>query len=214
MYSRFRLKWRFIVAGLSVVLVSAGCGMMAPRAEKYPQAQAGTTWTQTSRNTGSYGSVDLKNSGRFLPNRIWQGREVHAFEFMGITTLMTQGNANFIIQLKGDAPVLSWEPPVGWQWPLEIGKTWTRKTKFTLHAAKRTIEYEYTNTVEAYEEITVPAGTFKTFRVKTTNNTGDENVQWFSPELGIHVKQSLRRTSAHREGPGTREIEVVSYKRP
>ena len=211
MISNFNLKLQMAVAGVAVALVSAGCGMMAPRADKYPQPQAGTTWTSMLRDTGSYGSGSSQPTGKFLPNRNWQGREVHAFEFAGLTTLMTQGNANFIVQLRGDAPVITWDPPVGWQWPLEVGKTWTRNTTMTLHAAKQTTPIEYTNTVEAYEEVTVPAGTFKTFRVRTVNSVGDENVQWFSQEAGIHIKQSLRRTVKHPAGAGTRDVEVVSY---
>jgi hypothetical protein len=207
----FGLKLQLASAFIAVALVAAGCGLMAPRADKYPQPRTGTTWTNMNRDTGSYGSGTSQISGRFVANRTWQGSEVHAFEFGGITTLMTQGNANFIVQLKGDAPVVTWDPPAGWVWPLEVGKTWTRKSRVTLHAAKRTIETEYTGTVEAHEEITVPAGTFKTFRIKTVNSSGDENVFWFSPEAGIHMKQSLRRTAKHPQGPGTREIEVVSY---
>lgn len=197
-------------SGLVAALMSGGCALMAPTVERYPQPQAGTTWSQSIRDTGSYGSGSSQGAGRFMPDRTWQGREVHAFEFSGITTLMTKGSANFIAQLKGDTPVVSWEPPIGWVWPLEVGKTWTRTTTFTNHATKQSMKVEYTNTVEAYEDVTVPAGTFRTYRVKTVNSSGDENLQWWSPEAGIHVKQSLRRTAKHPAGPGTRDIEVVS----
>jgi hypothetical protein len=39
----------------------------------------------------------------------------------------------------------------------------------------------------------------------------NENVVWFSPELGIFVKQNLRRTAKHPAGPGTRDSELVSH---
>ena len=64
--------------------------------------------------------------------------------------------------------------------------------------------------VEAYEDVTVPAGTFKAFKVRTTDTMGNDNVVWFSPELGIFVKQNNRRTAQHAQGPGTRDIELVS----
>jgi hypothetical protein len=59
----------------------------------------------------------------------------------------------------------------------------------------------------------VPAGTFKSFKVSTVTSLGEESLVWFSPELGIFVKQSLKRTGMHRQGAGTREIELLSYKR-
>jgi predicted transcriptional regulator YdeE len=75
------------------------------------------------------------------------------------------------------------------------------------------VGYEYTQTVEAYEEVTVPAGTYMTFKVKTSNTLGDENVQWWNPDLGLFVKSKLTRTSKSAQGPGTRETELVSYNR-
>lgn len=213
MNGRSRLQWRLVVALAAVTLLGTGCGLMSPKAERYPTPQAGATWTTMVRNSGSYGSGSTQMTGRFLPDRMWQGKEVHAFEFGGLTTLFTQGDANFIVQFRGDTPTLTWNPPAGWQWPLEVGKTWTRKSTLTVHAAKRSFDYEYTQTVEAHEEVTVPAGTYKTFRVKTTSTLGDDNVQWWSPDLGIFVKTKLTRTAKSAQGPGTRETELVSFTR-
>lgn len=42
---------------------------------------------------------------------------------------------------------------------------------------------------------------------------GDENLVWFSPEHGIFIKQSLKRTAKHARGAGTRETQLLSYKR-
>ena len=204
---------QLIAACAGLALLSAGCGLMAPKAEQYPPPQAGTTWTTMVRDSGSYGSGSSQLTGRFLPDRMREGKAVHAFEFGGLTTLMTQGNANFIVQLRGETPTLTWNPPVGWMWPLEVGKTWTRKSTLTIHAAKRSVDYEYTQTVEAHEELTVPAGTYKTFRVRSSDTLGNENVQWWSPDLGLFVKTKLTRTAKSAQGPGTRETELVAYNR-
>ena len=83
----------------------------------------------------------------------------------------------------------------------------------TNHAAKRTNPYQLTQKVEAIEEVTVPAGTFKTYKISTVNSLGDDNLVWFSPELGIFVKQSNKRTAKHAQGPGTQSSELMSYKR-
>ena len=80
----------------------------------------------------------------------------------------------------------------------------------TIHATNQTIPYQITQKVEAYEDITVPAGTFKAFKVSTSSTLGEENVNWFSPELGIFVKSINTRTAKSAAGPGTRETEIVS----
>ena len=64
--------------------------------------------------------------------------------------------------------------------------------------------------VEAYEDVVTPAGTFKAFRVATTDNQGNANTQWLSPELGIFVKQQLRRTAQHTAGPGMQDTVITS----
>ena len=118
----------------------------------------------------------------------------------------------FVVQLKGETPVVSWDP-LGLAMADRGRQVVDLKTKQTNHAAKSTVDLEYTQTIEAFEEITVPAGTYRTFRVKTVNSMGDENVQWWSPDTGIFMKQNLRRTAKHPAGAGTRELEITSFKR-
>jgi len=211
--SGFGLKFQWPAAFTAVALVAAGCGLMAPKAEQYVAPADGTTWVQMRRDTGSYGSGSSQVQFTFLGRRVWQGREMFAFESEGVTTVMLPGIASFAAMLKGGNPMISWDPPVGWEWPLEVGKSWTKKTVLTIHAAKRSTPYEYTQTVEAHEEVTVPAGTLKAFRIKTVDTLGNENLQWFSPELSVFAKQSLRRTAKHAQGAGTREVELVSHNR-
>ena len=196
----------------AVLAMTMAAGCATPRLDNYPPTKVGAAWVATANDTGSFGSGTSQIPGKFLPNRTWQGREVHAFESAGFTTLMSTGNTKFLVQLKGDTPVMSWDPGIGWQWPIEVGKSWTAKTKQTNHAAKTAIDLEYTQTIEAFEEITVPAGTYNTFRIRTVNSLGDENVQWWSPDTGIFMKQSLRRSAKHPAGAGTRELEVTSFK--
>jgi len=215
MNSGFSLKLQLAVAGVAVAVLSAGCGLMEPRTERYVAPAVGTTYTNLRRDTGSYGSATVQLPGKYLGEQMWRGQKVHAFESPEGTFLATAGDRfAFITQVKGDTPILTWEPPVGYQLPLEVGKKWTRKFSLTIHAAKRTIAVEDAQTLEAYEDVTVPAGTFKAWRVRTTDNLGNENLQWYAPDLGVFIKQSLRRTAKNAAGPGTREIELISYKRP
>jgi len=214
MSSGFNLKWRLLAAGLAVALVSAGCGLMAPRTERYVAPAVGTTFTNMRRDTGSYGSSTVQMPGKYLGEQMWRGQKVHAFETPELTTLATTGDRfAFITQVKGGAPIVTWNPPVAWELPLEVGKKWTRKYSFTIHAANRTLAVEDAQVVEAYEDVSVPAGTFKAWRVRSTDNLGNENTQWYAPDLGVFIKQNLRRTAKNAAGAGTREIELISYTR-
>ena len=109
-----------------------------------------------------------------------------------------------------DKPILTYDPPIGFDFPLEVGKTWTKSYQVTVHATKQTIPVDGTWKVESYEDVTLPAGTFKVFKVSYSDTVGNENVQWFNPALGVFVKQSLKRTAKSPSGPGTRESELIS----
>lgn len=198
-------------AGLAAAVVVSGCAMMAPHAERYVPPALGSTWETMRHDTGSYGSGSVKLTGR-RGERKYQGEQALTFEFPDNVIVANQ-TGNWIGIFNGDKPVITWDPPLTWDWPLEVGKSWTRAQRMTIHAAKATVPYTVTQKVEAYEGVTVPAGTFKTFKVSTVTSLGDENLVWFSPEHGIFVKQSLKRTAKHRQGAGTREIELLSYKR-
>lgn len=205
----FNLKLKMASAGLAVALVSGGCAMMAPKAERYVAPPLGSTWVQARRDSGSFGSSNVQVPGR-RGERMWQGQKVIAFESPESAILAASDSGNWLGVVSGDKPLVTWEPGLNWDWPLEVGKTWTHHHRMTIHATKQTLPYQLLTKVEAYEDVTVPAGTFKAFKISSSNNLGDENVVWFSPELGIYVKQINTRTAKNAAGPGRREIELVS----
>lgn len=204
----FNLKLKMASAGLAVALVSGGCAMMAPKAERYVAPPLGSTWVQARRDSGSFGSSNVQVSWR-RGERMWQSQQVIAFENPGFAILAVS-TGNWLGVVRGDKPLITWEPSLSWDWPLEVGKTWTKNYNMTIHAAKRTVPFRTMQKVEAYEDVTVPAGTFKAFKISTSNTLGEENVNWFSPELGIHVKSINTRTAKNAAGPGRRETELVS----
>ena len=95
-----------------------------------------------------------------------------------------------------------------------VGKAWTKNYRLTVHAKNQTITFDTTWKVEAYEDVTVPAGTFKVFKITYSDTLGQENIYWFNAELGIWPKAILTRTAKHASGPGRRESELVSYTIP
>ncbi len=209
---RTGLQLQAAAAVTAAALAVAGCAMMAPRTETYVAPTVGTTYSNYRRDTGSYGASTVHLPGKYLGEQVWRGQRYRAFETPELTLLGSAGgNLDFVAQVRGDTPILTWEPPITWQYPLEVGKTFTRKYSMTIHAAKRTLAVEDKVTIEAYEDTTVPAGTFKAWRVRTVDNFGNDNLAWYAPALGLFIKQNLRRTASNPAGPGTREIELTSY---
>jgi hypothetical protein len=184
---------------------------MEPNAERYVAPPLGSTWTVAQRNTGSLGSGDVQLKIT-RGEQTWQGNQVVTFASSQGTTLTNPDNGRWIAFLGRDGkPVMSFDPPTGFNWPLSVGKTWTNNIRMTMHAANRTIPYAATCTIESYGDVTVQAGTFKAFKVACTTTLPTDETYWFSPEMGLMVKSSVKLGADYPVvGAGTREGELVS----
>jgi hypothetical protein len=211
MLSGFQLIRSWFFAAATAALATAGCGLLEPKATP-DFAPVGSSWTINYRATGSFGQANDQRTSVVRPNQTWEGRSVRALEGKDFTTLSDLATGGWIAQVRGTTPLLSWNPPLAWDWPLTVGKTFTRKQNVLVHATKQTIAFESTWVVEAYEDVTVPAGTFKAFRVKYTDNIGNEAINWWSPQVQGNAKTSSTRTAKHRAGPGTIDAELVSFR--
>ena len=189
-------------------LVVAACAS-SPVVEKYVPMAAGSSWVTQQRHSGSYIPGPAESPGRVVQVN-WNGQPHLGFQGAG-GTVVALPTGDWVAMVDGQGkPVITWDPPIGYNWPLEVGKGWTRSYKMTNHAANRVDNVEARTVVEAYEEVTVPAGTFKAFRVHTTDNLGNDNLTWWNPDTGIFVKQMLKRTERSPLGAGTRETEIKS----
>ena len=194
-----------VLAGATVALALTSTHGASPRADYKPPA-AGSTWVQQTRNSGSYGDGVSESQVR-MRRTVWKGQDALAFESAQGT--LVERDAQWLATLAPDGkPAMTWDPPIGWDWPLEVGKSWKRKYSVTIHAQGVTVSGEYTGTVDAFEDVTVPAGTFKAFRVSTSDTLGINDTTWWSPELGIVLKRVLVRTEKNAVGPGRRETVV------
>jgi hypothetical protein len=198
---------------LLLAALLSGCAAMSP-GDRYVPPPVGTTYTSEFRDTGSYGSSRSDVSGQVVAYD-WNGATVTGFQAPQSTLIVLPSGAFVGLVGRDGKMMTSWDPPAVWEFPLEVGKGWTKQYKLKLHAQNSELSFETRQVVEAYEEVKVPAGTFKSFRVRTSDTLGNENVQWFAPELGMFVKTVLRRTDKAAQGAGTRETELkaVSSKR-
>jgi hypothetical protein len=203
------VKLYLVIAALALALLSGGCAM-TPKAERYVAPPLGTTYTTSQSNTGSYGSGNTQSTMK-VTERMWEGKRVTALVSpTGVLVLNADGAWSALLG-PDDKPIVSWDPPVGPDYPLEIGKAWTKSYRVTVHATKQAIPFDMTGKVEAYEDVTLPAGTFKAFKISFSDTLGGEQTMWFIPELGLTGKRIERRTAKSQSGIGTRESDLISY---
>ena len=207
MKRELRIRLNFVAGSAFVGLLVGGCAMMQPKVEGYVAPPVGSSWTQSNRNTGSYGPSGTSQIAR--AERTWEGKPVIAFIGARGAFLMDPEGGDVAFVGQDDKPLLRWEPHQNWDWPLQVGKTFTRDYRLIV-GADRTIPYTRTCAVKSVEDVSVPAGTFKAWKVECSNTLGVEDSLWFSPELGIFVKSSSKRSAANPFGAGTQEMELVS----
>jgi hypothetical protein len=204
----FAFKVRLATASIAVALVAGGCSMMEPKAERYVPPPVGSTWIQAQHNTGSYGTGTVQVPFK-RAERMWEGKLMQANESPQQVILAASDGGWAVILSPDGKPLLSYDPPLGYDYPLVVGKTWTKSYRMTVIPKNQVFPFDATFKVEAYEDVTVPAGTFKAFKI-SFSSIGSQDLYWFAPELGIFAKQILRRTDKSGYGPGTREVELVS----
>lgn len=203
----FDTRLRYATAGLAATML-VGCALLEPQAERYSPPPVGTTYERDIRATGSYGK-SYRESSKYVGTRQVMGRPMHVHErSTGQTSLLDDGGG-WVGQFKGDAPIFTFDPPQHVGFPITVGKTVTRDVRMTLHGQNRVVPFKASWKVEAYEDVTVPAGTFKTFRVAYEDSLGTQGTWWNIPENGIFAKWSVRRSDKHPAGPGTQEAELV-----
>lgn len=202
----------------SLCIAAAFAGVSTFTAADEPEATnrastvaIGSSFVRAIRDSGSYGTDARTITASRAPNREWKGESVGVWKYsQGPDLLFRPVDGAFIAFVNGEQPTVSFDPASGWQWPLKVGKSWTRNVTVIMHASNDRIPVEAQITVEAYEDVSMPAGTFKAWRVRSVDNIGNEDVSWFSTDLTVFVKQKLTRTARHPAGPGVRETELLS----
>lgn len=105
-------------------------------------------------------------------------------------------------------------------WPLDVGRAWTSEVRMTEErfASKPVVPVRVTTRVDAYEDVTVPAGTFKAFKLVSTTPRGWTSQHWVVPSLGLlsyfAVKGIEERPPSNLIGAGRREWVMVARTLP
>ena len=203
----------FLIALLAVLpSVPAHAQTDAPKAERPVWPPPGSTITMSIKVSGSLGSGTREVTAQYLGEVDWGGKRV-----MGIQQ-GNPGNYSYIdaqrrvlTTVRDGKPNLTFVPyEAEYDWPLFVGKSWDSEHQVIFHDRNHMLEEKLVYTVEAFEEITVPAGTFKTFRIQLVTPEKRE-VRWYEPKLGMEMKRDWERLAAHPSGAGAQQMEAISY---
>jgi hypothetical protein len=201
---------RLVTVACCAALV-AGCASAPPKAERYVAPPVGATWKVQVSSTGSFGNASKVEQQVSMRDVVVEGKPYHRFDAGGLANLMNDSVGVFMVLGQGDRPLMRYDPPLGYEFPLEVGKTWTQDIALTVGGTtKMPMKAQWK--VEAYEDVTVPAGTFKAWRVSFTDNFGFKQTTWSMPEtVGTYAKRISERPATHPQGgAGTQVIELLT----
>jgi len=140
------------IALLALVLlggVAAPAGAQGLRAER-PSYSVGDKWI---RSDGAYDLIRIENARYVFAAD--GGREVHLTRDLGVAKVV-----------RGGQTLLEMEPPPSPTWPLEVGQwgvSWLTLKTLDPQYGQSLVRLSWR--VEAYEDVRVPAGVFKAYRI-------------------------------------------------
>ncbi len=145
-------------------------------------------------------------------------RPVYALQSGSKTVVRHQNNGNWVATFIGDKKIKSATPDDDqMRHPLWVGKKWMSAFVYDDYVADRQWSpIQNFWSVEARETITVEAGTFDTFRLKSDPGLHSSIIStvWFSPKLGIEIKRKWERLDDHYLGAQKGRVELVKLSTP
>jgi hypothetical protein len=204
---RATIRRTLLLAPLAALLAAAGCAN-APSAHYAPPAW-GSTFVYRVTSTGSYGSGTSE-----VPMRIeqtsFEGRDAMRIVAPAGTTVNEPATAATIaVTDPGGKVMMRYEPALGQPWPLAVGKTATQDIRMT-YGPTKDIPMKAEWKVEAVEDVVVPAGTFRAWRVVLVDSFGFRQTTWSVPDrLGLFARRESVRPAGHPQGEGRQVLELV-----
>jgi hypothetical protein len=169
-----------------------------------PTWNAGDSWTYRGRGPSGTFNVTRK----VLREGVFEGREAYEVDAGGTHYWYTK-QLGYLARTKGDETTRLARPPEDWQWPIQVGKQWSAIVAWIDRTDTQQQTYTLTSvwTVEAYEEVKTPAGTFKAFKVTRREiESGASQELWYSPEVKSWIKIRGANTA-----DGNYEEELTSF---
>jgi hypothetical protein len=198
-----------------LAVAAAGAALLAACATLDPGVAwnippAGSSWQIAQQNTGSYGKDVTYQVTR--GEALWQGKQAVTLTNSGSgSTIMATPDGKWMAAVNREGKTLvTWDPPIGYVYPLKVGQNWTTQHKMT--GPNGATDITFSCKVEDRERVTVPAGTFDTLRI-VCESPVSRDVSWSIVDLGMHAKQEFNRLPNHPQGAGTQKNMLLSVKR-
>jgi len=168
------------VLTLAVLLLGGSAWAQTPKAER-PVYAVGDKWV---RSDGAYDLIRIE-SGRYV-FAADGGREVHLTRDLGVAKVVRAGQV-----------LLELDPPPAIGWPLEVGQwgvSWLTMKSLDAQYGQSLARLSWR--IDAYEDVRVPAGVFKAFRI----------VQVLEPRFLAASPQSRRVELAFWYAPAVQQL--------
>lgn len=198
------------------MLLASGCASAPPAADKMQISPMGTVLTYHRKSSGSLGTFDGQVVWTLAP-ATWQGKPAVSMGApqAGVGLYEPQGFGMVANLNPAGQPLMSFEPPIDYPWPLQVGKTWTGNHTVTLYPSGKQVPLKVEGKVESFGEVTVPAGTFKAFKLVWSMNQNEFETRWVAPHDGLAtVKRHVERPASHPQGAGVLDAELLSSVKP
>lgn len=197
---------------LSGSALVTGCASAPPVAQKMADPVMGAVVTYHRKSSGSLGNFDGQVVWTYSPST-WQGRPMVAVGApqAGIT-LHDPASFGVVAQLNAAGqPLLSFEPPINYRWPMAVGSSWSSEHQVSNHVNGRTTPMRLDYQVLSWGDVTVPAGTFKAYQVRWTSSLGETETRWINPVQGLNtIRRLVDRSASHPQGAGALEAQMLS----
>lgn len=176
--------------------------LLAPGAPAQPAAPLEP---RAERPTYAIGEKWHRADGTFELTAIEPDR--HVFKAPGGQEIHLSPDFTVARTLRGGTVEVEFLPPIPLEWPLVVGKSGTSRGSWVWgRSAPASVAFSWT--VEAYEDVRVPAGTFKAFRILQSwgglsgglsgGQTHGKLVAWYVPDVRQWVKSEVREVSPPR----------------
>ncbi|MGH7399135.1 MAG: hypothetical protein ACRELW_16505 [Candidatus Rokuibacteriota bacterium] len=192
---------------LPLAALLAGCESAAVsrsvRLAERPRWTAGDSWTY--RGKGRDGAYTITRT--VLREGLFEGHDAYEVQAGELRYWYTK-QLGYLAKVTGEQVVRRAIPPADWRWPLQVGKSWSTTVTWVDGAGDdQRFVLTAVWTVDAYEEVKTPAGTFKAYKVSRREiESGASQVFWYSPAVKGWVKLRGANTAA-----GDYEEELTDY---
>jgi hypothetical protein len=170
-----------------------------------PSYKNGDTWLYTVKEGGSIGSSSKLLNGTYELT-IVDGK---------LKTAVVNGSQKEDLEPRPPVltALLTFAPNL--DFPLTIGKQWTREYKGTYVGGRQVIARKITYEVKGIEQVTTPAGTFRAFKLESDDRASQKDYYttnyWYSPETRSIVKSVFDASAGGQTTGLQRQAELIKF---